>query len=125
MDRFPINARRVAIFFGILVLILMVIDFNSRVEELDRLKRQEGILSVQATQVTQTQAALQTQVAYTGSDGAVEEWARGEGHEVQPGDQPVVPIGKPGAAPIQNLDPTPTPTQMSNWQVWWNLFFGQ
>ncbi len=125
MDRFPINARRAAIFLGILVLILMVIDFNSRVEELDRLKKQEGVLSVQATQVTQTQAALQTQVAYAGSDSAVEDWARGEGHEVQPGDQPVVPIGKPGATPIQNRDPTPTPTQISNWQVWWNLFFGQ
>ncbi len=125
MDRFPINARRVAIFFGILVLILMVMDFNSRVEELDQLKKQANVLSTQATQVAQTQEALQTQVAYAGSDSAVQDWARGEGHDVLPGDQPVVPVGQPGATPIQNSIPTPTPTPMSNWQIWWNLFFGQ
>lgn len=125
MDRFPINARRVAIFFGILVLVLMVMDFNSRVEELNRSKKQAGILGTEVTHVAQTQAALQTQVAYAGSDSAVQDWARTEGHYIQPGDQPVVPIGQPGATPVQNLDPTPTPTPISNWQIWWNLFFGQ
>ncbi len=125
MDRFPVNVRRVAIFFGILVLILMAMDFNSRVEELDQLKKQANVLSTQATQVAQTQGALQTQVAYAGSNSAVQDWAREEGHDIQPGDQPVVPVGQPGATPIQNLNPTPTLTPMSNWQVWWNLFFGQ
>jgi hypothetical protein len=125
MQHLPLNLRRVVIFFGILVLALMVMDFNSRVEELNRLKKQANVLSAQATQVAQTQLALQTQVAYAGSDRAVQDWARSEGHEIQPGDQPVIPIGKPGAATAQNLDPTPTPTQISNWQVWWNLFFGQ
>ena len=39
MDRWPINPRRVAIFVGILVLILMVMDFNARLEDLNRLKK--------------------------------------------------------------------------------------
>ena len=124
MDRFPINPRRVVVFVGILVLVLMVMDFNSRLEELDRLKKQAGVVSVQATQAVQTQMALETQVAYAGSDQAVQDWARGEGHYVMPDDQPVVPVGQPGTAPIEPAQPTPTPTQMANWQVWWNLFFG-
>jgi hypothetical protein len=124
MDRFPINPRRVVIFVGILVLVLMVIDFNARLEELNLLKNQAGIISTQATQVGQTQAALQTQVAYAGSDQAVQDAARSEGHYIQPGDQAVAPVGKPDATPIQNLDPTPSSTPVSNWQVWWDLFFG-
>ena len=124
MDRWPNNPRRVAIFVGILLLILMVMDFNARLEDLNRLKKQAAIVSVQATQAIQTQEALQTEVAYASSDQAVQDWARSEGHYVKPGDQPLVPIGQPGINPIQSLEPTPIPTPMSNWQVWWNLFFG-
>jgi hypothetical protein len=125
MDRWPINPRRVAIFVGILVLFLMVIDFNSRLEELNLLKRHATGLGAQATEAVQTQVSLQTQVAYAASDQAVEDWARGEGHYVQPEDQAVIPIGQPGSAPIETPSPTPIPTPMPNWQVWWNLFFGQ
>lgn len=125
MDRWPINPRRVAVFAGILVLILMVMDFNARLENLDRLKKQAQIMNIQVTQVAQTQAALETQVAYAASDQAVQDWARSEGHYVQPGDQPVVPVGQAGAAPAQSESPTPTSTPLPNWQIWWQLFFGQ
>ncbi len=124
MDRWPINPRRIIVFAGILVLMLMVIDFNARLEELNLLKKHEEIVSVQATQAVQTQLALQTQVAYAGSDQAVQDWARGEGHYVQPGDQLVIPVGGPGAASAAAASPTPIPTPLPNWQVWWNLFFG-
>jgi hypothetical protein len=124
MDLWPINPRRVSVFIGILVLVLMVIDFNARLEDLNRLQKQAAVVSIQSTQVIQTQMALQTQVAYAGSDQVVQEWARSEGHLVQPGDQPVVPIGQPGTDPIQSVEPTPIPTPMTNWQIWWNLFFG-
>ena len=74
MDRWPINPKRVAVFIGILILVLMVMDFNARLEDLKRLQKQAGVVSVQVTQVAQTQLALQTQVAYAGSDQAVQEW---------------------------------------------------
>jgi hypothetical protein len=124
MDGWPVNPRRIVIFVGIIVLVFMVMDFNSRLEDLNRLKKQASIVSLQATQAIQTQMALQTEVAYAGSDQAVQDWARGEGHYIQPGDQPVVPVGQPGTNPIQSIEPTATPTSVSNWQVWWNLFFG-
>lgn len=124
MERWPINPRRVFVFFGILALVLVVMDFNARLEELDRLKKQSRVMSAQVTQEIQTQMSLQTQVAYATSEQAVPDWAYGEGHYTLPGDQPVAPIGQPGAAPIKQTDPTPTPTPASNWQTWWNLFFG-
>jgi hypothetical protein len=123
MPNIKINFRRVAIFLGIFILILMVIEFNSRLEELNRLNDQRNEVRVIATQAIQTQMELQTHVAYAGSTAAVDEWARTEGHYVMEGDQPVIPIVQPGSEPVIVSTPVPSPTPMQNWQVWWNLFF--
>ena len=124
MDRFPVNPRRIAMFAVIFILILVIIDFNNRLEELDRLQKQDGILQTQATQGMQTYTALQTQVAYATSDQAVEDWARQDGHYSQPGDQAIIPVGSAGSAPVQQSEATPSPTPIPNWQIWWSLFFG-
>ena len=109
---------------GILALVFIVLEFNRRLEELNLLNKQNESVRIQATQAIQTQAALQTQVAYAGSNAAVEEWARTDGHYIQNGDLPVVPIGQAGAAPVEASTPAPAPTQRANWEAWWNLFFG-
>lgn len=125
MSRLRINFRRALIFAGIIVLILMIVDFNRRVEVLNTLNKQAVVRREQATQAVQTQLALQTQVAFAGSTEAVDEWARTEGHYVQDGDHPVVPVGQPGSEPIVSTEPTPVPTPVPNWQVWWDLFFAE
>jgi hypothetical protein len=124
MDRWPVNARRVAVFAGILLLILIVMDFNARLEELNLLKTQAGIIRTQATQAMQTQYVLQTQVAFASSEQIVDEWARSEAHYIQEGDQPVIPVGVAGVTPQVLVSPTPQPTPKPNWQIWWDLFFG-
>ena len=123
MINIPISVRRVAVMIGILMLVFIVLEFNRRLEELNMLNQQNEFMHAQATQAIQTQDALQTQVAYAGSNAAVEEWARTDGHYIQDGDLPVVPIGEPGAPPIEASTPVPAPTPMQNWEVWWNLFF--
>ena len=125
MPNISMNFRRMATFTGIFILILLVIEFNSRLEELNRLNDQRADVRAEATQAMQTQIALQTQVAYAGSTAAVEEWARTEGHYIQEGDQPVIPIGQPGSDPVIADTPAPVPTPMQNWEEWWNLFFGE
>jgi hypothetical protein len=125
MSPFPINIKRFAIFLGIFVLILVVVEFNTRLEELNRLNQQRNEVRVIATQAMQTQMALNTQVAYAGSTAAVEKWARTEGHYVLEGDQPVVPIGLPGSEPVIAPTPIPTATPMENWEVWMKLFFDE
>ena len=125
MFNLPVNVRRVVVMIGIFALIFIVLEFNRRLEELNMLNKQHEVVMTQATQAVQTQLALQTQVSYAGSTAAVEEWARTDGHYIQDGDLPVVPIGQPGAAPIEANTPTPIPTQPAKWEVWWNLFFGE
>lgn len=123
MFRSPVSIRRVAIFAGVFLLILFVIEFNTRLEELNRLNDQRDEVSALATQVIQTQSALQTQVAYAESTEAVEEWARTDGRYVQEGDQPVIPLEVPGSSPVVVNTPVPIPTPMQNWEIWWTLFF--
>ncbi len=125
MLNFPINLRRVLAMIGILVLVLIVLEFNRRLDELNMLNGQNQAIQTQATQAVQTQSALQTQVGYAGSDAAVEQWARTDGHYIKDGDLPVVPVGEAGATPVEANTPTPVPTQPANWEVWWNLFFGK
>ena len=120
----PINVRRVVGMIGILILVFVVLEFNRRLEELQMLNEQNDLIHAQVTQAVQTRAALETKVAFAGSNAAVEEWARIDGHYIQDGDLPVVPLGQPGAAPIEASTPVPTPTPMQNWEVWWDLFFG-
>lgn len=125
MPSIPINFRRVAVFAGIFVLILLVIEFNSRLEELNRLNDQRNQIRTLATQVEQTHVALLTQVAYANSTAAVDEWARTEGHYVMEGDQPIVPLVQPGSQPVIVPTVQPTPTPLQNWEEWWNLFFDE
>ena len=125
MPSLPFNLRRVAVIIGIIALVFIVLEFNRRLEELKLLNKQNEFVQTQATQAVQTQTALQTKLAYAGSVNAVEEWARTDGHYIQDGDLPIVPIGQPGAAPVELSTPIPAPTPMSNWQIWWDLFFGE
>jgi hypothetical protein len=125
MPSLLINFRRIVTFLGIFILVLLVIEFNTRLEELIRLDEQRDEVRTIATQAMQTQIALHTQVAYAGSTAAVNEWARTEGHYLQEGEQPVIPIGQPGSEPVIVATPPPVPTPMQNWEVWWNLFFSK
>ena len=125
MPTVPINVRRVLVTIGIVMLVFVVLEFNRRLEELSLLKDQNELVRTQATQIMQTQIALQTGVAFANSTASVEEWARTDGHYIKEGDLPVVPVGAPGAAPIEMSTPVPTPTPMQNWEVWRDLFFGE
>jgi len=125
MKRLPIDWRRVAVIAGVLFLVVVIVDFNSRLEKLDRLNRQAVITRAEATQVTLTRVALEAQVSNANSDQVIEEQARTEGHMIQEGDHPVSILGDEGVPTPTNLEPTPIPTPKPNWQLWWDLFFGE
>ena len=125
MSAVPINIRRVFVIIGIVALVFVALEFNRRLEELKLLNEQTDIVRTQATQIMQTQVALQTAVAYANSTASVEEWARTDGHYIKDGDLPVVPVSAPGAAPIELSTPVPLPTPMQNYEVWMQLFFGK
>ena len=125
MNHLPIDWRRVALVAGLLFLVVVIVDFNSRLEELDRLNRQAEIVRAEATQVSLTKVAYETLVANANSDQVVEEDARSNGGMIREGDRLVVVLGDESAPPLDAPAPTPIPTPKENWQLWWDLYFGK
>ena len=116
--------RNIFIVIGLFLAVVLLVDFNRRMEELNRLTAQLNAVRTEATAVILTQVALAGQVAYATSDVAVEEWAY-ENKMVRPGEHPI------GVVPGENVTPTPEPIlvplvkEQSNWRIWWELFFGR
>ena len=54
MKNLPIDRRRLFLIAGVLFLTLVIVEFNSRLEELDRLNRQANITRAEATQAALT-----------------------------------------------------------------------
>lgn len=125
MKNLSIDWRRVFLIAGIFFLTLVIVEFNSRLEELNRLNRKVEIARVEATQAAITQMALEAQVEVAGSDQIVEELARSEGHMIQEEDQPVIILGDGSEAPLDNPEPIQITTPKPNWQTWWDLYFGE
>jgi hypothetical protein len=115
--------RNILIILGLFIAVVLLIDFNRRMEELGRLTAKLDSVRAEGTSIMQTQQALLTQVAYATSDNAVEQWAY-ENKWVRVGEHPVVLV------PAGSVTPTPEPqvaTQtesLPNWRIWWELFFG-
>jgi len=105
------------------VLVLLIMDFNSRMAELRRLTSEKEIVGRQATQLQLTNVYLKTQIAIATSDRAVEEWARENQRMVNPGDNPVVPLAPSNSTPVPNPTPVVTPKIINNWDMWMGLFF--
>src|SRR5512133_2638764 len=119
-----INLRRVGVFISIVVFLALVMNFNSRLEELSRLQGEAATVRVQATAIVVTQHALETQLALATSPAAVEEYARNQARMAQPGDKAFIVMPVPGATPPPAPTPTPILTSMTKWDVWMILIFG-
>ncbi|MBN2388298.1 MAG: hypothetical protein JXB85_14875 [Anaerolineales bacterium] len=123
MNRARFGWKNVLVVVGLVLLVMLMMNFNRRMAEYDALDRQRATVRGEGTAIMQTQVALMTAVSYASSTEAVEEWAYVEGRWVRPGEEPVVPI------PAENVTPTPAPpptqvvSDVPNWQIWWELFF--
>ena len=118
-----INLRQIAMFIGLLVLVVLIMDFNNRMAQLTRLRAQAEVVEARATEKMGTRVALETEIAYASSDEAVEEWARVQGHMIKPGDHPVVPLAVTQEAPLAEPTPMPSPEPVQNWEIWLAVFF--
>jgi hypothetical protein len=117
------NLKYLLVLIGLVIISLMIMDFNQRINELGRLAEQRDLVAGQVTQLNVTNVQLQTQIAYATSESAVRERAYGQERMVGPGDVLVVPL------PAGEVTPTPTPmpsetrSVYENWQYWYALFF--
>ncbi len=110
---------------GLAVLVVLLGDFNARIAELNRLRREHEQVATQLAGMQGTQAALQTQIVYATSDAAVLENAYEEGRMVRPGDVLVVPLAAETATPVPAQPAAGEQRQHAPWEYWFALFFGE
>lgn len=109
---------------GMFVVVLMT-TLSARIAELNRMEIRRDELADEVSQLLGTRDALKTEVVYAGSDAAVAEWARSEGHMKQDGDHIVVPVPEQGITPVVEVTPVPTQQVLKPADVWHALFFGE
>lgn len=119
------DPKKLGLIVVAVILLFLVMDLNSRLNELSRLTTQRDEAATIVANLESTLQVLQTKQAYAGSVGAVEEWAYNEGHMVRPGEQLVIPISPPGTTPEPVLVPTPTVQPVQNWEIWLALILGE
>jgi len=108
---------------SLFILFIMVLGLNSRLSEYLRLSSQKDEMDERIIRLESTRIALETQIAFADSDKSVEEWARTYERKVLPGDQVIIPLPPGNITQEVNYLATPIPSDLENWQIWWNLLF--
>jgi len=123
MQNIRAHFRQILIIASIIVVVFLLLDYQSRLKQLNEIEAQRDIVAANVVELKQTQQALQKQLEYAKSDAMVEEFARVDLNAGQSGDVRVVPIG------VGDITPTPVPTQVATpapiekWEVWLALIF--
>jgi cell division protein FtsB len=125
MKSIQFDKKRILIIAGLVLLFFLMVDLNSRLNDLYRLTRDRDSMRAEISGLTSTAASIETQIAFATSELAVEKWAREEGMMVMPGDQLIVPISPADATPMPVITAPTEQVKLENWQVWWALFFGE
>ena len=123
MEMIRVWGKRLLVVVGLLVLIFMVLDFNTRMARLTHLRSQKEIEEQKLNSLFSERAALRVQIAYVTSDKAVEEWARQEGRMMMSGDFVVVPIGDSSFNAEPDKEETTSFILSSNWDAWMYWLF--
>jgi cell division protein FtsB len=116
--------KRVILVVLTVILLLLLVDFNQRMALLTRLRRQERDLTERYAQLESTRMALETELIYTQSDEAVARWAREDAMMIQPGDIPIILMPPANPIPTQRAVEPVIIQEISNWEIWKALFFG-
>ncbi len=120
-----INLRHIGIFATVCIVLVVMMNFSTRLEELYQLQKVAGVVYSQSTAVMLTQQTLKTEVAQATSPAAASDYARGQAHMAQPGDQVFGIVAEPGFTPEPTKSPAPIHVQKSNVEIWMTFIFGQ
>ena len=108
----------------VIILVLLLMDFNQRMVLLTKMRGQQEDLEQEYSYLESTRDALETQIAYSDSDLAVEKWAREEGGMVQEGDIPIILLPPSDPVPTKAPEQTTVIDEVEKRQIWQELFFG-
>ena len=116
--------KRIIVVILAIIAFFLLIDFNQRMSLLIRLRGQERVLIDKYSQLESTRSALETAIAFSESDEAVEKWAREDAGMIQPGDIPIVLLPPSTPSAPEPLVQERFIEEVHKWQIWQELFFG-
>ncbi len=124
MSRLKANWKQLLVVAGFVVLFFLLMDLNTRLNELTRLNNQLEKMETEVGGLRLTQDELRAQIAYATSEAAIGQYARNSGL-IREGEKLIVPLPAGTPMPDQSVQPTATPLQIQNSDIWWALFFGE
>jgi hypothetical protein len=113
--------RYLVLVVSLVLLAYLVMEFNGRTAELNRLRADREAINERLESKRATKSALEAEIGYASSDAAAIKWGY-ENHMARSGDFIVVPVQ------AQEVTPTPAPRvvvatpEVSNLQRWFSLF---
>jgi cell division protein FtsB len=117
------NWRYAFLFLVLLVLALLVMEFNNRLNDLYRLEGEKENVTLRLEEQEGTRSALLTAIDDASSDQAVEAYARQRGKMKKPGDHSLVIVPGTETTPTPLMAPTPVVDSQTNPQRWLDLLF--
>jgi cell division protein FtsB len=124
MEQLKLLGRRLFLMGGLVLILLLVMDFNNRMADLARLRAQYTREHEQYARMESTAVVLATRIANASSDEAIEDAIREDGRWVRPGDYIVVPLTPVGYEPPPEQPEADEVQPVSYWELWMALFFG-
>ena len=112
--------KYILVVLSLALAIYMVIDFNGRLTDLNRLRAEEIVVSSRLNGQQETKAGLEAQIAFATSDAAVIKWAY-ENHMVRPGDMRIIPVQIEASTPVPTPMPITVVAETNNIDRWLSL----
>lgn len=126
--RFQDLPQKQMVTVGLIVIIfLILLNINSRLSMLFSKRQSVDMISTEVVALYTTDVVLQTQITAVEKDETVVDYGRENGF-IQSGDIPVAIVGLEGDADFSMVEETEeasTYQKLSNWELWWYLFFGR
>ena len=110
--------RRIVTALGVVLLLVLVIDFNARMVHLMELRGEMEVEQVRLDQLAAEQESLRNAIEYAESDEAVAEWARSQNWMGQDEDIVIVPIPDGTYQPEEERQTTEPQEFLNNWESW-------
>ena len=116
--------KRILAGLGLIILLFLVLDFNSRMVELTRLTSQFNSETIELDGYLSEKDFIENEIAYATSKEAVEKWAREQGRYTKPGDHPIIPLPDPDY--VEQIKPSSLSEfeTKSLWELWNSWLFG-
>ena len=124
MKAFLLNwGRRILVVIGLVVLVILVMDFNTRMASLTHLRAQLEYEEIRLQGLEETRTALKGDIAYATSEAALEEHARQDNYFMEEDDIVIIPIPAGEVTPEPEEPVVEIVESKNNWEAWMQWLF--